>query len=274
MKKRIEVIMAVVLLVGAYFFAREGAHMVENMRAQKGEICIVVDAGHGGDDPGKIGINKEKEKDINLKIARKLQKLLEKEGIKIVMTRTDEGGLYQQSSNNKKVEDMRKRCEIITEAKPVFTVSIHQNSYPEESVKGAQVFYYGQSQEGKKLAEALQKAMVAQLDPQNHRQAKANESYFLLKKTPSPTVIVECGFLSNSQEAALLATEEYQDKVAKAVKDGILEYLGRDTGAADPSEKQTENQSESSGKQEESQSESSGKQEESQSESSKKQAGD
>ena len=85
MKKRIEVIMAVVLLIGAYFFAREGAHMVENMRAQKGEICIVVDAGHGGDDPGKIGINKEKEKDINLKIARKLKKMLEKENIKIVM---------------------------------------------------------------------------------------------------------------------------------------------------------------------------------------------
>ncbi|MCI9174300.1 MAG: N-acetylmuramoyl-L-alanine amidase [Lachnospiraceae bacterium] len=261
MKKRIEVIMAVVLLVGAYFFAREGAHMVENMRAQKGEICIVVDAGHGGDDPGKIGVNKEKEKDINLKIARKLQKLLEKEGVKVVMTRIGEGGLYQQSSNNKKVEDMRKRCEIITEAKPVFTVSIHQNSYPEESVKGAQVFYYGQSQEGKKLAEALQKAMVAQLDPQNHRQAKANESYFLLKKTPSPTVIVECGFLSNSQEAALLATEEYQDKVAEAVKDGILEYLGRDSaGAADSSEKQGENQSDLSGKQEESQTESSKKQ--------------
>lgn len=232
MKKRIEVIMAVALLVGAYFFAREGAHMVESRRAQKGEICIVVDAGHGGDDPGKIGINKEKEKDINLKIARKLQKLLEKEGIKIVMTRTDEGGLYQQSSNNKKVEDMRKRCEIITKAKPVFTVSIHQNSYPEESVKGAQVFYYGQSQEGKKLAEALQKAMVEQLDPQNHRQAKANESYFLLKKTPSPTVIVECGFLSNSEEAALLATEEYQNKVAEAVKAGILEYLGGSEGAS------------------------------------------
>lgn len=227
MKKRIEVVMALVLLVGAYFFAREGAHMVENMRAQKGEICIVIDAGHGGDDPGKIGINKEKEKDINLKIARELQKQLEKEGIKIVMTRTDENGLYRQSSNNKKVEDMRKRCEIITETKPVFTVSIHQNSYPEESVKGAQVFYYGQSAEGKKLAETLQKAMVAGLDPQNHRQAKANESYYLLKKTPTPTVIVECGFLSNSQEASLLATEEYQKKVAEAVKAGILEYLGR-----------------------------------------------
>lgn len=180
---------------------------------------------HGGDDPGKIGINKAKEKEINLKIAKELEKLLKKEGIKIIMTRTDDGGLYQESSKNKKVEDMRRRCEIITEAKPVFTVSIHQNSYPEESVKGAQVFYYGQSKEGKDLAETLQKMLVQQLEPQNHRQAKANESYFLLKKTPSPTVIVECGFLSNSQEADLLVTEEYQKKVAEAVKSGILEYL-------------------------------------------------
>ena len=123
---------------------------------------------------------------------------------------------------------MRKRCEIITKADPVFTVSIHQNSYPDESIKGAQVFYYGQSQEGKKLAETLQNVLVRQLDPQNHRQAKANESYFLLKKTPSPTVIVECGFLSNYQEAKLLESEEYQKKVAEAVKTGVLQCLNMD----------------------------------------------
>lgn len=188
----------------------------------------IFDPAHGGDDPGKIGITDVKEKDINLKIAKELEKLLKKEGIKVVMTRTDDGGLYEQSSNNKKVEDMRKRCEIITKADPVFTVSIHQNSYPDESIKGAQVFYYGQSQEGKKLAETLQNVLVRQLDPQNHRQAKANESYFLLKKTPSPTVIVECGFLSNYQEAKLLESEEYQKKVAEAVKTGILQCLNMD----------------------------------------------
>lgn len=185
----------------------------------------IFDPAHGGDDPGKIGINKVKEKDINLKIAKELEKLLKKEGIKVVMTRTDDSGLYQKSSNNKKVEDMRKRCKIITEANPVFTVSVHQNSYPDESIKGAQVFYYGQSQEGKKLAEALQQTLVEQLDPQNHRKAKANESYYLLKKTPSPTVIVECGFLSNYEEAELLNTEEYQKKVAEAIKTGILNSL-------------------------------------------------
>lgn len=200
----------------------------------------IFDPAHGGDDPGKIGINNVKEKEINLKIAKELEKLLQKEGIKVVMTRKDDGGLYQQSSNNKKVEDMRKRCEIITKANPVFTVSIHQNSYPDESVKGAQVFYYGQSQEGKKLAETLQQSLVEQLDPTNHRQAKANESYFLLKKTPSPTVIVECGFLSNSQEAELLNSEEYQNKVAEAVKSGILKCLnmeGKDSASQEETEK-------------------------------------
>ena len=228
MKRRIEIIMAVVLLLGACFFAREGAKMVENSKAKTGEVCVVIDAGHGGDDPGKIGVNKAKEKEINLKIAKKIKELLEKEKIKVVMTRTDDGGLYQQNSSNKKVEDMRKRCEIISKAKPVFTVSIHQNSYPQESVKGAQVFYYGQSQHGEKLAKTLQQVLIEQLDLQNHRQAKANESYFMLKKTESPTVIVECGFLSNYEEAQLLVTEEYQQKVAQAVAAGILQCLKTD----------------------------------------------
>lgn len=108
---------------------------------------------------------------------------------------------------------MKKRCEIINKEKPVFTISIHQNSYPEEYVKGAQVFYYGESQEGKELAEVLQKSLVAELDKENHRTAKANESYYLLKKTESPTVIVECGFLSNSQEAELLSDAEYSRRL-------------------------------------------------------------
>ncbi len=219
--------MAVLLLLGACLFAKEGASMVGSGNAREGQACVVVDAGHGGDDPGKIGINKAKEKEINLKIAKKLKALLEKDGIQVVMTREDDNGLYRQSSKNQKVEDMRKRCEIIRQANPVFTVSIHQNSYPDEGVKGAQVFYYGQSQEGKKLAETLQESLVRQLDQENHREAKANESYYLLKKTVSPTVIVECGFLSNYEEAELLSSDAYQDKVAKAVEMGILDCLGQ-----------------------------------------------
>lgn len=219
--------MSIILLVAAALLPqKEAAIAIENKKTQTvNEKCIVIDAGHGGDDPGKIGMNGTLEKDINLVIAYKLKSLLESQDYEVCMTRTDAEGLYTPGSSNMKVEDMRKRCEIITEAMPVFTVSIHQNSYPKEYVKGAQVFYYGQSKEGEALAKKIQESLVARVDPNNHRKEKANESYYLLKKTPTPTVIVECGFLSNSEEAKLLNTEEFQDKVAYGIMMGILQYL-------------------------------------------------
>lgn len=225
MKKKIEILMAVVILFAACVFARKGAVVVGSLHTEKEGLCIVIDAGHGGADPGKIGINGAEEKDLNLKIAMELKELLEMEGIRVVLTRTDDNGLYSANSRNKKVEDMRNRCDIIAEEMPVFTVSIHQNSYLEEYVKGAQVFYYGESKEGKMLADTIQASMIERLDKENHREAKANESYYMLKRTPTPTVIVECGFLSNSQEAQLLITEEYQRQAAWAIHMGIMQYL-------------------------------------------------
>ena len=115
----------------------------------------IRDAPHGGDDPGKIGVNGAKEKEINLAIAKKLQSLLEKEGFMVVMTREEDGGLYDEGSGSKKQQDMKKRCEKINEADPLFTVSIHQNSYPDESVQGPQVFYYSHSDTGRKLAAVI-----------------------------------------------------------------------------------------------------------------------
>ena len=229
MKKKMEILMAAVLLIAAFLLAKNGAVIVESLRAEPSDegICIVLDAGHGGRDAGKIGINGAEEKDINLEIVMRLKRLLESEGIRVVLTREDDNGLYQEGSSNKKVEDMRNRCALIKEEMPVFTVSIHQNSYPEEYVKGAQVFYYGKSAESKKLAEMIQASMVERLDPENRRKAKANESYYLLKRTPVPTVIVECGFLSNSEEAALLITEEYQEKAAWSIHMGIMQYLNQ-----------------------------------------------
>ena len=189
------------------------------------QVCVVVDAGHGGDDPGKIGVNQVLEKDVNLSIARKVRQYLEAQGIRVVMTREDENGLYDSDASNKKVQDMKRRVALIEEAKPAITVSIHQNSYPEEYVHGAQVFYYDGSRDGQLLADLLQKQLVEKLDPENRRQIKANDSYYLLKKTDIPIVIVECGFLSNQAEAALLAQEDYQDRVAWAIHMGILQYL-------------------------------------------------
>ncbi len=217
--------MGILILFAAFLLARNGAKLTQSTNTEKDALRIVVDAGHGGIDPGKVGINDALEKDVNLAIAKKLEKKLTKKGIDVVMTRTDDSGLYSESSTNKKVEDMQKRCKLICDAEPLFTVSIHQNSYITEDIKGAQVFYYGQSAEGKELAETIQKSLIENADPDNKRAAKANESYYLLKKTSSPTVIVECGFLSNSEEAALLITPEYQDTLVDAICKGILNYI-------------------------------------------------
>ena len=186
---------------------------------------VVSDAGHGGDDPGKIGINGAPEKDINLRITEKLRQYLEADGIRVVLTRETEDGLYDASAPNKKVQDMKRRIEKIEQTDPVLTVSIHQNSYPEEYVHGAQVFYYNGSSGGEQLAGLIQTQLVRDLDPENHRQIKPNDSYYLLKKTKGTIVIVECGFLSNAAEAGKLCDEAYQDRVAWSIHKGILQYI-------------------------------------------------
>lgn len=164
------------------------------------------------------------EKDVNLKISKKVQKRLIEQGIHVVMTREDDDGFYNESKSNKKIADMKKRVALINETKPDIAVSIHQNSYHEESIKGAQVFYYTHSKEGERAATVMQEALKA-LDTNNKRQAKENSTYYMLKRTEVPTIIVECGFLSNAQEAEKLKNEEYQDKVAEAICAGIIKWL-------------------------------------------------
>lgn len=224
----LKLVMAGILLFSMFVVAREGAVYVNSAavdkKSTKEKICVVVDAGHGGSDPGKVGINGALEKDINLQIAQILKKFLEAEDIVVVMTREDENGLYEEGASNKKVQDMKKRLEIIEAADPVLVVSIHQNSYHEEYVKGAQVFYYQTSDRSKLLAELLQEQLKL-LEPENTRQAKGNDSYYLLKKTEKPIVIVECGFLSNREESEKLITPLYQEKLAWNIHMGIMKYL-------------------------------------------------
>lgn len=213
---------AVLLLAG-----REQSGVVSGGAVGRGEerMCVVIDAGHGGADPGKIGINGALEKDVNLEIALLVKTYLEAQDVKVVMTRETQEGLYDADAANKKVQDMKRRIAVIDETAPTLTVSIHQNSYPEEYVKGAQVFYYTGSAEGQKLAERLQESLIKRVDPENHRQVKENDSYYLLKKTATPIVIVECGFLSNSAEAEELCSRDYQERVAWAIHMGIMQYL-------------------------------------------------
>lgn len=226
-KRRAEMLMAVLLLSVVYLISQRGAVMVsgQNVVAGRKRPVVVIDSGHGGNDPGKIGINGSLEKDINLQIAKKLKAYLEASDVEVVMTRESDQGLYQESDSHKKMADMRNRCNRINEVKPDLAVSIHQNSYHEEAISGGQVFYYKTSEKGKRLAELLQKRFDFVLGKDNRRQAKPNGSYYLLLHVKVPIVIVECGFLSNWKEAAALATEEYQDRMAWTVHMGIMEFL-------------------------------------------------
>lgn len=186
---------------------------------------IVIDSGHGFFDGGKIGVSGTEEKKINLAISQKLKSYLEQQGFEVRMTREDDKTLYDGQRPTDKKEDMRKRVALMNAEGCILAVSIHQNSFTEERYKGAQVFYYKPSEGSRKLAEAIQQSLIEFQNPDNTRQAKANEDYYLLRKETAPTVICECGFLSNAEEEALLKSEAYQDKTAWAISIGIMRYL-------------------------------------------------
>jgi len=189
------------------------------------ETFIVIDSGHGFFDGGKIGVSGTQEKEINLAIAGKLRDDLELQGLEVRMTRENDEVLYDGQRPADKKEDMRKRTALMNTEGCILAVSIHQNSFTEEKYKGAQVFYYKPSEESHRLASAIQQSLIEFQDPENTRQEKANEDYYILRKETVPTVICECGFLSNPQEEALLCTEAYQEKTAWAISVGILRYL-------------------------------------------------
>ena len=184
-----------------------------------GDALIILDAGHGGLDSGKIGINDQEEKDINLKIALKIKKLLEEQGISVMMTRSAD-----ERFSETQTEDLKARTEIMNRSKAALAVSIHQNSFRDSSVSGAQVFYYPDSDEGRKAADAIQEELN-DMQPDNRKEVKANDTYYILKNTEIPVVIVECGFLSNYTEAEKLAGDSYQSVVAGTVVRGILQYI-------------------------------------------------
>lgn len=231
-----QLFMGVVLLCTVTFLSWQAGSLAaagvqfihaENGSGEKKKYIVCVDPGHGGTDPGKVGINGQLEKDINLAIAKKLKTYLEASDVTVVLTRDKDMGLYSSGDAHKKMADMRKRCQLIEEVKPDLVISIHQNSYHEEAIRGGQVFYYKTSVRGKKLAQILQERFDYVLGDANKRQAKANDNYYLLLHVKEPIVIAECGFLSNREEAEKLETKEYQDRLAWTLHMGIMEYLNQ-----------------------------------------------
>jgi len=179
---------------------------------------IVIDAGHGGFDPGAIGVTGTLEKDISLAIALKTQELFEKNGTTTIMTRVDDSDL-----GDSKKEDMKTRREIRDINEGELFISIHLNSFPQDKYSGAQVFY-PKDEKSKLLGECIQKKLKEVVDGTNERVAKELNDVYMLKNIKIPSVIVECGFLSNSEEEKKLQEEDYQRKIAWAICLGVLEY--------------------------------------------------
>ena len=189
---------------------------------------IVLDAGHGGVDSGAVGKSGVLEKDVNLSVVKHLQKLLELSGFKTVLTRSEDVSIYDpgvEGIRNQKLSDMDNRLEIIQSYPDSVFLCIHQNNYTDPQYFGGQMFYNNNNPDNRTLAQIMQNRF-AQLQPGNDREIKlSGDELFLLKSNPNPSLMIECGFLSNPEEEAKLATDEYQQKLAFTIYSGLLEYL-------------------------------------------------
>lgn len=190
---------------------------------------VIVDAGHGGDDGGAIGIDGTVEKDINLDIALKLEKILKFYGFNVIMTRTQDvmtcdDGL--DSLRKRKISDIHNRFELMRKNPDAIFISVHQNKFEDSSQHGTQVFYSRNDERSKELAEAIQTSVTLTLQRKNDRVVKKSGSgIYLLYHAKIPAVLVECGFISNSDEVKKLKDESYRMKLAILIADGLLKYL-------------------------------------------------
>lgn len=191
------------------------------------QLCIVVDAGHGLPDGGAVGIGGSVEQEINLSIAQKLSEVLNAKGIKVIMTRTDSEGLWTKKSNSireKKVEDMHERLRIMKKSNADLFITIHMNSHKSSSASGLRIFYSDKFSEIKPLAEQIQLRMSDITGASMSVVKTADKNLFLLKNPPIPSILVECGFLSNPEEEKKLCSDDYRARLAWAVADAVEKY--------------------------------------------------
>lgn len=191
------------------------------------EFVVIIDPGHGGEDSGAVA-NSVLEKDINLDISLRLRDMLRASGITVKMTRDSDLSIYDTSAGTireKKVSDLKNRVEIANSSKNNILVSIHQNKFEDSKYSGAQMFYSTNNEKSRILAESIRQSVTGLIQQDNKRELKkAGSDIYLLNKSTVPSVVVECGFLSNSEEAKMLSDEEYKSKMAFAIYCGILEY--------------------------------------------------
>ena len=221
MKRKVVLLLMVLITIQTV-----GSHLRVPLKAESSVLnqkLIIVDPGHGGFDPGKPGIKGLDEKHLNLKIALLLRDYLENAGAIVIMTRTTDDDVDGMDGVKHKSKDMVERKKL-AEGGDIL-ISIHQNSFTQPSVHGAQVFFNNKSEDGKLLAKTIQSTIKTYVDETNRREAKSNTNYYVLKATEMPAVIIECGFLTNPEEEEKLNSEAYQEKMALGIYLGIVKYF-------------------------------------------------
>lgn len=218
-------VMGLVFVVGICAYFKFATESIQTLGLSTASKVIVIDPGHGGYDPGKVGLKGSHEKDINLAIALKLKDYLEESGARVIMTRTQDEDLDGLPDKFNKNTDMRTRKEIINGSGADILISIHQNAFTQPQVRGAQVFYYSESNNAKLLANSVQTSIKDHTDANNKRKIKSTQNYYVLKVSTMPGIIIECGFLTNAEEEAALNSPEYQDKMAWSIYAGVVRYF-------------------------------------------------
>lgn len=217
--------LSVSIIVGV--LAPEGGYITASASDEKGKRTIIIDAGHGGEDCGAIGVNGVYEKDLNFEISQKLGEYLSGAGYKVVYTRTDDKLLYTEAENIKgmhKIYDLKNRVAIANGTERGVLISIHMNSYGAASASGLQVYYSENTEGGVELAREIQKEVKERVQPSNKRAIKPGESIYVLKNASIDAVLIECGFISNPEECKKLSEKEYQKELCFAILCGIINY--------------------------------------------------
>lgn len=200
-----------------------------------GQPVIIIDPGHGGEDGGAVGVNGIVEKDLNLSLSLILRDLFAANGFRVVMTREEDVSIHDSGvtgTRRQKTSDLHNRLAITEQYPGAVFISVHMNKFGDSRQNGAQVFYGPRNEGSKELAETVQRNVVAMLQPDNKRLCKQGEkNLYLIFEAKCPAILVECGFLSNPEEAGRLADEEYQSQLAFAVLRSVLEYLGTEQPA-------------------------------------------
>jgi N-acetylmuramoyl-L-alanine amidase len=227
---------AVAIFLGAFHLPLSPSESTSAEADSYHYTTVIIDAGHGGEDGGTSGVNGILEKDVNLDIAKILRDMLCANGINVIMTREDDRLLYDRNANykgRKKKLDLAARLAVTESTPDAIFVSIHMNSYPDPQYWGMQVFYSPNHSDSEVLADIMQRMNVNHLQPENKRQTKmATSAINLLYNAKCPAVLVECGFLSNPNDAELFRDNDYRQRVAFVLFCSITEFL-KDKSSAD-----------------------------------------